>query len=428
MKDFLKAIILRKGARKAVCEALVVSHKNGHSGVFLCGGDHVISQMDSYASVTIHSPSCVVIPSDFCLKLYGAVDSMTEADEDRPLFRLISEAAESRGIAVTYDPALRVKDKPSHSIKDYAEYSALDLSFLKQSKREEFINGETIEGCPTESHYGVGVTRECSTDTLSVDSAVVAMDSGVLPDLEPLLVTWTYFTGGKPISVYCDEIVESEIIKLKDKYDMPSVNAFKTITTESLSLARAELKNLTNQSDYWKPDIIMWKLMALKQEVERLEGKGVLLLDSDIVFCSDPSESFTECDAVLSPFYWDNPFKKITDVYDGRRKCIVERDGFYNAGYLLTSNPDLVEFWIDLYREGVGGFYEQWCMGKIPQKYRTQVFSTLHNHGIWRGSEPPSNIKSLHIHQITPIVTQENYSIYSAAELSFTEAKNSILL
>ena len=427
MKNLLKSTVLRKGSRKAVCEALVLCHKNKHDGVILSGGNHVISQRDRYDAVTIHSPSCVVVPIQFALKLYGAVNSMSSVEEDRPLFRLMSEAAESRGIPIEFDPALRIKEKPRHSIADYANESAIDVSTLRGDKGA-FLKGEVVEGCPTESHYGAGVVRECSTNSLSVDGAVVAMDHGVLPDLEPLLVTWTYHTGGKPISVYCDAIVEAEVERLKGVYDMPEVRAFPTLTPESLAEAKAELKNLTNQDDYWKPDVIMWKLKALKQEVERVGDKGVLLLDSDIVFCDDPSETFTDCDAVLSPFYWDDPFKKITDVYDGKRKCIVERDGFYNAGYFLTSNPDLVEFWIDLYREGVGGFYEQWCMGKIPQRYRTQVFSTLHNHGIWRASEPPGNIKSVHIHQITPRFTRDNDSIHRVAGLSFSKAREAISL
>ena len=391
------------------------------------GGDHVVVQREEYKAITIHSPSCVIIPVSLCLKMYGAVDLLGSSYETGPLFRLILDAANSRNLPLEFDPALRVKLMPSQNIKDYASESALDISALKND-REDFLSGYTINGSPTESHYGIGVYRDCFTEKLSIDGAVVAMDSGVLPDLEPLLVTWTYFTGGKPISVYCDLAVDEEITKLKNKYDMPEVRSFVSINKESLQSARSELKNLTNQDDYWKPDIIMWKLKALKQEVERVGGKGVLLLDSDIVFCDDPSETFTECEAVLSPFYWDDPFKKITDVYDGRRKCIVERDGFYNAGYLLTSNLELVEFWINLYREGVGGFYEQWCMGKIPQKYRTQVFSTLHNHGIWRASEPPSNVKSVHIHQVTPSITRENYSIYRTAELSFVKAKQAIKL
>ena len=195
MKNLLKSTVLRKGSRKAVCEALVLYHKNKHDGVILSGGNHVISQRDHYDAVTIHSPSCVVVPIQFALKLYGAVNSMSSVDEDRPLFRLMSEAAESRGIPIEFDPALRIKEKPRHSIADYANESAIDVSTLRGDKGA-FLRGEVVEGCPTESHYGAGVVRECSTNSLSVDGSVVAMDHGVLPDLEPLLVTWTYHTGG----------------------------------------------------------------------------------------------------------------------------------------------------------------------------------------------------------------------------------------
>ena len=67
-------------------------------------------------------------------------------------------------------------------------------------------------------------------------------------------------------------------------------------------------------------------------------------------------------------------------------------------------------------------------MGKIPQRYRAQVFSTLHNHGIWRASEPPGNIKSVHIHQITPRFTRDNDSIHKVAGLSFSKAREAISL
>ena len=167
----------------------------------------------------------------------------------------MSEAPESRGIPIEFDPALRIKEKPRHSIADYANESAIDVSTLRGDKGA-FLRGEVVEGCLTESHYGAGVVRECSTESLSVDGAVVAMDHGVLPDLEPLLVTWTYHTGGKPISVYCDAIVEAEVERLKGVYDLPEVRAFATLTTESLAEAMAQLTNLTHQDNYQTPYVL----------------------------------------------------------------------------------------------------------------------------------------------------------------------------
>ena len=172
------------------------------------------------------------------------------------------------------------------------------------------------------------------------------------------------------------------------------------ITRESIEKIESSFRGV-NQSNYWRPGPIWWKLEALRRVLEE-EPLPTLLVDCDIVFTSRNVSEFYDVDLVLSPFHWPNPYLKVP-IHPGSSKFvpIPERDGWYNAGYLLATRKEIPETWLDLYLQSVGGFYEQFCLGFLPQRFKHDVFGTAHNWGQWRCEKPHEKVVSVHAHART---------------------------
>lgn len=237
---------------------------------------------------------------------------------------------------------------------------------------------------------------------LKPGAAVSVVDSNVSMDLYRLIPTWGAFTDFD-LYLVCDR--KSEIVAKSLARTFNCLDRLKTrrwINQESIRFAESRLSNLTIQSDYWKPGPIWWKIEGLRRVIEETR-KPVLMIDSDIVFCSPFNQAFHCVDAAFSPFYWSDPELLVKN--QGDENCpgiyISNRDGWLNAGFALVGREEIARRWLYLYESGIGGFYEQWLMKFLHSEFKCGYFDYLHNWGSWRREEPPPNVGSIHAHAWT---------------------------
>ncbi|MEC5126552.1 hypothetical protein VSU19_07325 [Verrucomicrobiales bacterium BCK34] len=252
-----------------------------------------------------------------------------------------------------------------------------------------------------------------------VERIVAVCDSGYSDDLWRLIPTVVGHHPDTDFILFCDEAAEVTAKEVIARM-IPScehVQLRPVITEESIRDAEKRF-NGVNQSGYWKPGPIWWKLEALRRVLAE-KAVPTLLVDCDITFTAPLRDTFSGVDLVMSPFYWPNPELKVP-LRPGSHKYvpIAERDGWYNAGYILATRVEVAETWMDLYMQSVGGFYEQFCMGYLPQRFRHTVFGTPHNWGQWRCEIPPPEVVSVHAHRRTEHTHAYGQAIQEVAEKS----------
>lgn len=169
-------------------------------------------------------------------------------------------------------------------------------------------------------------------------------------------------------------------------------------------LSESELRDLgsTSTTDHgarWSRPWIGAKLEALRRALRAWPGTGVLLLDADITMT-----------ARLPHLEWDADLVLSTHVGPHAQPRTPRHHGAYNAGLVLTDRPAVAERWMQLYRDGVGTFYEQQCLEDLSTEFVTDLFPAAWNWGGWRyvedlgvtGRRPPL----LHTHILGPYADQ----------------------
>ncbi|MDF1737784.1 MAG: hypothetical protein P1U86_01395 [Verrucomicrobiales bacterium] len=252
-----------------------------------------------------------------------------------------------------------------------------------------------------------------------VERIVAVCDAGYADDLWRLIPGVVGHHPDTEFVLYCDRAAEATAMEVIAQM-IPSsecVQLRPVITEESIREVEKRF-NGVNQSSYWKPGPIWWKLEALRRVLEE-KSVPTLLVDCDITFTAAVKDTFSGVDLVMSPFYWPNPELKVP-IRPGSQKYvpIAERDGWHNAGYVLATRIEIAETWMELYMESVGGFYEQYCMGYLSQRFRHTVFGTAHNWGQWRCEIPPSGVVSVHAHRRTRHAHAYGQAIQEIAENS----------
>jgi hypothetical protein len=214
------------------------------------------------------------------------------------------------------------------------------------------------------------------------------------------------------IVVFTD-VVDLAIDLLKE-FDIKNIE-FKNI---SLDDHPSEILDIKSISSYWKREPIWFKLKGLRDEVELSKGKGVLICDSDITFKRGFLRDFYG-DVALSPFYWGDRFLKISE-----EKLLRDRDGEFNAGMLATNSIEFCDWWIDAYKSGLGGFYEQKCLDYVPSLFDVDYIGPEHNFGKWRSQIPKDNISSFHYHIKERARKKEDSFIKLEAQKSAAKARS----
>jgi hypothetical protein len=190
-----------------------------------------------------------------------------------------------------------------------------------------------------------------------------------------------------PIYVYTDDV--AAVVAAADAYLVSHVVPVHACAeTPDFSL-------VVSHAPYWQAAPIYYKLKGLLDRVTALprrDADGILIVDCDVTFRHGFERPFRG-DVALSPFYWGR--RDLTTKTGG---LLQHSHGEFNAGMLVTRSVDFCNWWLESYLTGFGGFYEQGCLDAVPQRFRTDYISPLHNFGKWRFSRPNSAVRSYHQH------------------------------
>lgn len=223
---------------------------------------------------------------------------------------------------------------------------------------------------------------------LRVDAFCLVATAALLPEARRCVEAIRRHHPQHPILLVCDEGVGAMARDLA-RSGMRGLTIFDVMTPATLQAAAQDCEAVTQHgAGYWKADVIWFKVWAWGQAMALWPGRGVLLLDSDVLVMRTIYEQY-DADVVLSPFHWWDPSQPV-----------VAAHGLYNAGYLLGRHPGAAVDWMSWYTGGIGGFYEQKCLELLPAAYRCDFFGRAHNWGIWRKEtpQPRDKVASVHIH------------------------------
>jgi hypothetical protein len=266
-----------------------------------------------------------------------------------------------------------------------------------------------------------------SSNPLSIDAACVVADQGVADDLERLIPTFRFHHPKTPLHLIVDDAA-AERAKMIDRYlGIGGLYVHRWLTEENMRFVEDRVSGLTNHADYWKPGPIWWKMAGAARILREYlpKGSGLLLVDSDIVFNRRADEeTWNHVDGVFSPFYWPDPIGlQVARVPGGPKVSIATRDGHINAGYFLARRPEIFERWLELFEQGIDGFYEQACMHKLGLEWSFDYFAFEHNFGQWRGEFPRPDAISYHIHAATSHAAPTGQTIQEAADRATARAR-----
>lgn len=239
-------------------------------------------------------------------------------------------------------------------------------------------------------------------DPLRVEALLTVCTVELLPEIETWLASAARWHPEARLYVAGDYPVCREALRLAVRWDFAArLYPLPLLAGDGLAMARERCGGVTRISDYWREDIIWWKLAALEWVLQYAEpSRGVLLTDCDITFAQPVTGLWGGgVEAVLSPFWWwayDVPKRRDGSV------TLPGFDGIFNAGYFLTRSLAVATAWRELYEAGVGGFYEQKCLEWLPRRFACDYFDARHNWGKWRREAPRTDTVSLHYHIADP--------------------------
>ena len=153
---------------------------------------------------------------------------------------------------------------------------------------------------------------------------------------------------------------------------------------ESINKRYFSGKRHDNINKFHKPAPIFKKMEAMSWALR--QNINTFFLDCDIIVLNNLQEKFTK-PVCLSPHYYPK-----ADTLKGFQF------GFYNAGYVFTTDKKFPNIWKWLYLND-STFYEQEGMNRIPEFKEVETFGKEHNFGLWRDvKNVPPDLKSLHAH------------------------------
>lgn len=208
---------------------------------------------------------------------------------------------------------------------------------------------------------------------LRIQAVALACGGDAAPDLHPFLDTLGCWEPSLPVHLLTDAATAAALTE-GQRRRLASVGI---LTDEELvECGRSECAE--HPGGGWNKNWIGAKIEALRRAMELEPGKGVLLCDSDLIFDGPiTGHSWSHCSAVLS--LHRGPGSIPTRIF--------KDSGEYNAGLVLTDQPDFVDRWQAMWRSGEGGFYEQGALEILAMEFTVDTFPATWNWGQWRGGE-----------------------------------------
>ena len=190
------------------------------------------------------------------------------------------------------------------------------------------------------------------------------------------------------------DLEQAELDKIAESV---CVENYKRIPVD-IEAAEKRCGKVNRWADHWVHGAIWSKMDALRTAVSFVEPpQGVMLADVDITFAGPVRREFF-ADVVLSPYYFGDMTQTCPDL-DGGRIPLAERDGFFNAGMIITRSKVFCDWWIEQYEAGhPGSFVEQSALEHVPGTFPTDYLDARHNFGKWRCQDPGPDVLSYHMH------------------------------
>ena len=246
---------------------------------------------------------------------------------------------------------------------------------------------------PVEKPAALNVKPLNRTQSLTIGALCVVAGGDLRCELEAFLSCAKFYHPEWPIYVVTD--------------DRPLTDTEIEFVDEVLHLSREEISQLGNveakhHEDRWHRGWIAAKMQGMKLALERWPETGILFCDSDIVFTARLPAMEWNADVVLSEHTGPGREKRQSTGYFGR----------YNAGLLLTDDLAVIERWEEMYRTGIGNFYEQGCLEQLAEEFVTDHFPSTWNWGMWRwrenlGQSDRPTPPLLHVHTSGPFAERD---------------------
>jgi hypothetical protein len=242
--------------------------------------------------------------------------------------------------------------------------------------------------------------------TLRIEAITIACGGDLGQEMEVFLGQVAFWAPHLPVFLLTDKAGARRAKSLKSPLDL----TIEILSSEELTVLGESAMIPEPYMQRWSKPWIGAKLEALRRAVALWPGRGVLLCDSDLVLDGRITELiWADCHAVFSKHVGPHCLPMVSpDVF-----------GHYNAGLLLTDQPGLVERWIEMYRMGVVGFFEQKALEHLSREWVVDTFPATWNWGMWRARAEDINETGrrpaiLHAHIVGPLADQSNLDAHIA--------------
>lgn len=216
--------------------------------------------------------------------------------------------------------------------------------------------------------------------------SVVAIHDGA-QELNLFLGQVRFYHPEFPVYVIADQ---EALDLLEDRFREDSRVIMDVLTQDQIDRLASKVK-ADDHGPRWSVAGIACKFEVMKRAMRQFPKQGVLMCDVDLIFTRRLQATEWDADLVLSTHQGPLAVKESPDLH-----------GTYNAGLVLCQDYRIIARWNQLYKDGVGGFYEQKCLEHLSEEFVTDVFPSSWNWGGWRHrenlTESKRNPPILHTH------------------------------
>lgn len=224
---------------------------------------------------------------------------------------------------------------------------------------------------------------------MHIKSIACVCGDNCVEEAELMVTSLRAWNASIPVLILTDEINEGEVKDRMSRFDQVYVDV---IATSHFAKIKSTLADVARHvAAIWSVEWISLKMEAVHRALTRF-GRGVLLVDADIIFTGK-----------IPPLQWDADLVLSRHVGPAAPRDPLREAGplTFNAGMILFGSHDVVDRWNQMFLTGVGGFYEQGCLPDLAREFVSGELPADWNWGFWRsedlrdsGRVPPS----LHIH------------------------------
>jgi len=224
---------------------------------------------------------------------------------------------------------------------------------------------------------------------LRIKSIACVCGDDSVEEAELMVTSLRAWNATIPVLLLTDEVNKDEakdrMARFEQVYvDVVAASQFDKIKSTLSGVAR-------HPAGVWSVEWISLKMEVVHRALKRF-GRGVLLVDADIIFTSR-----------IPPLQWDADLVMSRHVGPAAPRDPLREAGplTFNAGMVLFGHHKVVDRWKQMFVTGVGGFYEQGCLPDLAREFVSDELPADWNWGFWRSEDLRASGRvpsSLHIH------------------------------